>query len=73
MSNPIFEQYGRQNPQEAFLSKLIGDARHFRQTMQGNPREMVQNLVNQGKISQNDINQVFPVVNQIAKMMAGTK
>lgn len=73
MSNPIFEQYGRQNPQEAFLSQLIADARQFRQTMQGNPREMVQNLVNQGKISQNDINRVFPVVNQIANMMAGTK
>lgn len=71
MSNPLYSQYGKQNPQEAFLSQLMEDARRFKQTMQGNPREMVQNLVNQGKISQQDINRVFPVVNQIANMMAG--
>lgn len=71
MSNPLYGQYGKQNPQEAFLSQLMADARRFKQTMQGNPREMVQNLVNQGKISQQDINRVFPVVNQIANMMAG--
>lgn len=73
MSNPIFEQYGRQNSNEAFLSQLIADARRFKQTVQGNPREMVQNLVNQGKISQQDINRVFPVVNQIANMMQTMK
>ena len=71
MSNPLYSQYGKQNPQEAFLSQLMADARRFKQTMQGNPREMVQNLVNQGKISQQDINRVFPVVIQIANMMAG--
>jgi hypothetical protein len=71
MSNPVYSQYGKQNPQEAFLSQLMADARRFKQTMQGNPREMVQNLVNQGKITQQDINRVFPVVNQIANMMAG--
>lgn len=73
MSNPLYSQYGRQNPQEAFLSQLIADARQLRHTMQGNPREMVQSLVNKGKISQQDINRVFPVANQIANMMAGTK
>lgn len=71
MSNPLYSQFGKQNPQEAFLSQLMEDAQRFKQTMQGNPREMVQNLVNQGKISQQDINRVFPVVNQIANMMAG--
>lgn len=71
MSNPLYSQYGKQNPQEDFLSQLMADAQRFKQTMQGNPREMVQNLVNQGKISQQDINRVFPVVNQIANMMAG--
>lgn len=68
MSNPLYNQYGR-NGNEDFMTNLMNEARQLRQSIQGDPREIVQNLVNQGKISQQDINRVFPMANQIANMM----
>ena len=68
MSNPLYNQFGG-NSNDNFITNLMNEARQLRQSIQGDPREIVQNLVNQGKISQQDLNRVFPMANQIANMM----
>lgn len=68
MSNPLYNQFGG-NGNDNFIANIMNEAKQLRQSIQGDPREIVQSLVNQGKISQQDLNRVFPMANQIANMM----
>ncbi|MEE1171090.1 MAG: hypothetical protein U0K87_01940 [Ruminococcus sp.] len=68
MSNPLYNQFGG-NSNDNFIANIMNEAKQLRQSIQGDPREIVQSLVNQGKISQQDLNRVFPMANQIANMM----
>jgi hypothetical protein len=68
MSNPLYNRFGG-NSNDNFIANIMNEAKQLRQSIQGDPREIVQSLVNQGKISQQDLNLVFPMANQIANMM----
>ena len=64
MPNPLFQQYGSpasmQNP---MLQKFL----QFKKTFSGNPQQMVQNMLNSGKISQSQLNQYAQKANEIYK------
>lgn len=63
MSNPLFSALGGQqmNPME----QIVAEAKRLQQTMTGNPKQMVEELVKSGKMSQQDFNNYAQIANQI--------
>ena len=63
MSNPLFSALGGQqmNP----MAQLVADAKRLQQTMTGNPKQMVEELMRSGKMSQQDFNNYAQIANQI--------
>ena len=54
-----------QNP----MMNMITQLSQFRQTFQGNPKQQVQQLLNSGKMSQEQFNQLSQMATQIQNMM----
>lgn len=70
MSNPLFQQMGGQmsgNSMPALLQRF----QQFRQTFNGDPRQQVQNLLNSGRVSQDDYNRAVQMAQQLQRMMGG--
>ena len=63
MANPLFNALvGQQmNP----MAQLVADAKRLQQTMAGNPKQMVEELVKSGRMSQDQFNQYAQIANQI--------
>ena len=63
MSNPLFSALGGQqmNP----MAQLVADAKRLQKTMTGNPKQMVEELVKSGRMSQQDFNNYAQIANQI--------
>ena len=63
MSNPLFSALGgqRMNP----MAQLVADAKRLQQTMTGNPKQMVEELVKSGRMSQDQFNQYAQIANQV--------
>ena len=65
MPNPLFQQLNGSVSENPMLQKLA----QFKKTFSGNPQQMVQNLLNSGKISQDQLNQYARQANEIYKLM----
>ena len=63
MSNPLFNQYGNNS-----YSNVIQRFNQFKQTFHGDPKQQVQNLLNSGKVSQQQYNQAVQMANEFAKL-----
>lgn len=64
--NPLYQEFGRlpQAPeQQNFLSRL----QQFRQTVKGNPQQIVQQMLNSGRITQEQFNQAAQMANQMMR------
>ena len=63
MRNPLFSALGGQqmNP----MAQLVADAKRLQQTMTGNPKQMVEELVKSGRMSQDQFNQYAQIANQL--------
>lgn len=63
MSNPLFSALGGQqmNP----MAQLVADAKRLQQTMAGNPKQMVEELMRSGKMSQSQFDNYAQIANQI--------
>ena len=62
MSNPL---YGIMQNQNNFLQKL----QQFQRMLKGDPREQVQQLLNSGRVSQDQYNKAVQMANQLQKML----
>lgn len=60
--NPLYQQM---MPQNNVMQRFM----QFRQQFHGNPQEQVQQLLNSGKISQQQYNQAVQMANQFRQMM----
>lgn len=60
--NPLYNQYGNENN---FLKQFSDFKRQFK----GNPQEMVQQLLNSGRVSQEQYNQAVQKANALRKML----
>jgi len=68
--NPLFQQM--QNiPAGGGIQQMIQRFQQFRQTFQGDPRQQVQQLLNSGRVSQQQYNQVMQMAQQLQRMMGG--
>ena len=69
--NPLFNILNSgmqpQNPMMNMMTQL----NQFKQTFQGNPKQQVQQLLNSGRMSQEQFNQLSQMATQIPNMMNG--
>ena len=64
--NPLFQQINSQpSPQNAFMNRLNA----FKKSFSGDPQQAIQQMLNSGRISQQQYNEAVQKANQIAKMM----
>lgn len=61
MPNPLYQQLNGSMPQNPMLQRLM----QFKKMVNGNPQQIVQNMINSGRISQNQLNQYAQQANQI--------
>ena len=65
MSNPIYQQYGNQGGMQNIINRFD----QFRRTFSGNPQQMVQNMLNSGRITQEQFNNAARMANEMMKYM----
>lgn len=63
MANNLFNALNGQqmNP----MAQLVADAKRLQQTMTGNPKQMVEELMRSGKMSQSQFDNYAQIANQI--------
>lgn len=72
MSNPLYQQMGNASvPGMNNFQNLMQRFQQFRQTFQGDPRQQVQNLLNSGRVSQQQYNHAVQMAQQFQRMMGG--
>lgn len=73
MGNPLFGNggTGQNNMFEPFggMMNFMNQINQFRQGIQGNPQQMVQNMLQNGQMSQEQFNQLSNKANQIMSFM----
>lgn len=69
MSNLLFQQMGGGMPNNG-MAQMIQRFNQFRQAFQGDPRQQVQQLLNSGKVSQEQYNNAVQMANQLQRMMS---
>ena len=68
MANQLFDMLGGQqsiNP----MTNLVNQLNQFRQSFSGDPKQQVQQLLNSGRMSQNQYNQLSQMATQIQNML----
>lgn len=64
MSNPLYDQFGRVNTDD-----IMNRFRQFQQTFKGDPRQMIQNMLNSGQITQEQFNRASQMANEMMRFM----
>lgn len=62
--NPLYQQMGQQP-----MNNIIQRFQQFQQMFKGDPRQQVQNLLNSGKVSQQQYNQAVQMAQQMQRML----
>ena len=65
MSNPLFNLMGNQ----AQMNPMMQRFQQFQQMFRGDPKAQVQQMLNSGRITQDQYNRAVQTANQMAKMM----
>ena len=65
MSNPLFNLLGGQNPMQMIMARF----QQFQQTFCGDPRQQVQQLLNSGKVNQQQYNHAVQMAQQLQRMI----
>lgn len=61
MANSLYEEMKNKNP----YGNMIGQIKEFSKTIQGDPKEIVQSLLNSGKMSQQEFNKYSQMAQNI--------
>ncbi len=69
MSNPLFNMFGSGQMQNQGINDIVAQINNFRANVKGNPQQMVQDLLNSGKMTQAQFNQLSQMANQIMGMI----
>ena len=70
MNNPIYQQFGNAMPQGAGnMGDFMQRFQQFRQAFSGDPRQRVQQLLNEGKVTQTQYNNAVQMAQQMQRMM----
>jgi len=63
MSNPLFNLIGNTMPQNE-MTQMIQQFQQFKQNLNGNPKQIVMNMLSDGKITQAQLNQAQQIAQQ---------
>lgn len=66
MANPLFQMMGGGLP-----NGILQRFQQFQQMFKGDPRQQVQQMLNSGRITQDQYNQAVQMAQQLQKMMNG--
>ena len=69
MANPLYNNFNN-NMTDDIFNQLFQQATELKRTLNANPKQLVQNMLNNGIISQQDFNRVFPFAMQIGERMS---
>ena len=72
MANQLFNMLGGQQNMNP-MTNLVNQLNQFRQSFSGDPRQQVQQLLNSGRMSQNQYNQLSQMATQIQNMLTNSK
>ena len=64
MGSPLYQQINNSN-------NIVQQFAQFKQTFQGNPRQLIQQLLNSGRVSQTQYNQAVQMAQQLQQMING--
>lgn len=67
MSNPLFQMMGPKNPMQQMMQRF----QQFQQAFRGDPKQQVQQLLNSGRVSQQQYDQAVKMAQQFQKMLNG--
>ena len=67
MANPLVDALG--NSQFGNMAGMVQQFNQFKKTFQGNPQQQVQELLNSGKITQDQYNQAVQQAKALQKML----
>ena len=65
MSNPLFGMFGNQMMQHPLMQKF----QQFQQSFRGDPNQQIQQLLNSGKINQQQYNQAVQMAQQMRRFL----
>ena len=73
MSNPLFNALGGGMPQGNGPMQMIQQFMQFKQSFKGDPKAEVQKMLQSGRISQQQLNQVQQMAGRFQHMLKGMK
>lgn len=73
MSNPLFNALGGGMPQGNGPMQMIQQFMQFKQNFKGDPKAEVEKMLQSGKISQQQLNQVQQMAGQFQNMLKNMK
>lgn len=59
--NPLYQQLGNRAPMNPMLQRFL----QFKNSFTGNPQQIIQNMINSGKVTQSQINQYAKQANDL--------
>ena len=65
MPNPFYQKLGNTSPANPMLQQFL----QFKKSFNGNPQQIIQNMLNSGKITQNQVNQYAQQANQLYEQL----
>lgn len=68
MPNPLYNMFGGNAPINP-MAQLVRDAKAFKKSFTGNPKDEVQRLLNSGQMSQQQFNQFSQIAQQVVQAM----
>lgn len=68
MANQLFNMLGGQQQMNS-MTNLVNQLNQFRQSFSGDPKQQVQQLLNSGRMSQSQYNQLSQMATQIQNML----
>lgn len=68
MGNPLYNMFGANAPINP-IAQLVKEAKAFRKSFTGNPKDEVQRLLNSGQMSQQQFNQFSQIAQQVVQAM----
>ena len=69
MANQLFDALGNNNTLPFNMQEISSRLNQFRQSFSGDPKAQVQQLLNSGRMSQSQYNQLSQMATQIQKML----
>lgn len=71
MNNPLVGGVPQMGGPMGNIQQLMQQFNQFKQSFQGNPQQQIQQLMNSGKVSQQDYNRAYQMAQQFQKMIGG--